>query len=136
MSRVAPLVDALVAQAWNAGRFDALRALAAPVVTFHYRGQAFATDVEQLQGLVASWRAAFPDLHLEVLDVVAADDLVALRLRVSGTHLGTWQGTAATGRTVAFDEMLFLRIDDGLLAEVWEVQDELAMLEQLGAVAR
>lgn len=30
--------------------------------------------------------------------------------------------------------MMYFRFDDGLLVEAWEVQDELALLRQIGAI--
>jgi len=43
---------------------------------------------------------AFPDLQAHVEDIFAAQDKVAVRLRLRGTHSGEFLGFAPTGRTV------------------------------------
>lgn len=130
--RARRIVRAVFEEAWNEGRVTALQELVAPEVTFHYRGTTFPTNLSDLGQLIAAWRAAFPDLHLDVRSIVADGDEIAVRLRFTGTHLGEWQGIAPTGRHVAMDEMMFLRLDDGLLVEAWEVQDERTLLAQIG----
>lgn len=124
----------LLVETWNTGEVDGLRGRGADQVTFHYRGATFPTDLDGLAGLVAQWREAFPDLTMRQHETVAAGDLVAVRLTFSGTHRGTWQGHPPTGRRIDVEEMLLLRFERDLLVEVWEVQDELSLLEQIGAV--
>ena len=43
-------------------------------------------------------------------------------------------GIAATGRTVAFNEQHFVRISNDKLVEHWGVEDNLGMMQQVGAV--
>src|SRR5687768_12187967 len=43
-------------------------------------------------------KRAFPDLEANVKDIFAADDRVAVRLTLSGTHAGEFLGVPATGR--------------------------------------
>lgn len=128
------IVEAVFEEAWNSGQVASLRGHVDPGLTFHYRGQTFTTSLDELEALVGAWRSAFPDLHLKVCDLVEDGDLIAARLRVTGTHRGQWQETAPTGRRVEFDEMMFFRFEGGLLVEAWEVQDELGLLQQIGAV--
>ena len=45
-----------------------------------------------------------------------------------------WFGTPATGREVSVDEMMFFRFEDGLLVEMWEVDDQLTMRTQMGLI--
>jgi predicted ester cyclase len=55
-----------------------------------------------------SFREAFPDVQMEIVDLVAEDDTVVARFRCSGTHLGSWRGTPATGRSFTnIDEVYF-----------------------------
>ncbi len=130
----AAVVEALFDGAWNRQQFDELRQAVPGELTFHYRGASFTTSVDELEVLVDHWRAAFPDLRMEVLSQVGEGDLVAVRLRYAGTHRGAWHGTAPTGRRIEVDEMVFLRFEGRRLVELWEVQDELGLLAQIGAV--
>ncbi|MGI9626827.1 MAG: ester cyclase [Longimicrobiales bacterium] len=129
------LIRELFSVAWNTGDISGLDPSAsADSILFHYRGTSSHTTLEDLGGLISYWHSAFPDLRMELLDLVGNGDLVAARVRYSGTHLGEWFGIAPTGRTVSVDEMMFFRFDDGLLVEAWEVDDQLSMRIQLGVI--
>ena len=86
------------------------------------------------QQFVWGFAATFPDLHLTVEDVVAAEDKVAARIRFRGTHRGEFMGIPATGRTVELVSVNVDRIIDGRIAERWLLPDTLGLLRQLGAV--
>lgn len=47
-------------------------------------------------------RAAFPDFHFDVRRMRDADDAVVVEGDFRGTHLGTWRGLPATGRSIDF----------------------------------
>jgi steroid delta-isomerase-like uncharacterized protein len=76
--------------------------------------------------------AAFPDLHVEVVDQLAEGDRVATRWHASGTHEGLFAGIPPTGRRVRVNAVHIHRIGDGRIAEHWEQIDTLGMLRQLG----
>ena len=79
--------------------------------------------------------AAFPDLRMVVEDVIASGDKAVARLRVTGTHRGPFMGLPATGKPVAVNLIDITRFgDDGLAREHWGVVDQLALMQQLGAV--
>jgi len=71
---------------------------------------------------------------MELLDLIQEGDLVAARVRYSGTHRGTWFGIPPTGRSIEVDEMMFFRFESGRLVEAWEVDDQLTMRTQLGLI--
>jgi steroid delta-isomerase-like uncharacterized protein len=76
-------------------------------------------------------RHAFPDLQARIEDIFAAQDKVAVRLRLRGTHSGEFLGIPATGRTIEYVSHEFYRIADGLIAEEWICSDMAALLRQL-----
>jgi steroid delta-isomerase-like uncharacterized protein len=76
-------------------------------------------------------KRAFPDLYAEVEDLIAADDKVALRLTLGGTHQGEFQGIAATGRTIRYVSHEFYRVADGRIAEEWICSDMASVFRQL-----
>ena len=79
--------------------------------------------------------AAFPDLRMDVEDVVANGDKVVARVRLTGTHKGEFMGMPATGKNVDVQLIdVFLFGTDGLVHEHWGVLDALAMMQQLGVV--
>lgn len=128
------LIRTLFEDVWTTGDVSPLEGRGADEVTFHYRGTSTATGLPALNGLIAHWRSAFPDLAFQVHDIIGSEDLVAARVSYSGTHQGPWFGNEPTGKPVTVDEMMFFRFEDGLLAEMWEVDDQLSMREQLGLI--
>lgn len=79
--------------------------------------------------------AAFPDLRMNVEDVIASGDKAVARVRVTGTHRGEFMGMPATGKSAAVNLIDITRFgDDGLAREHWGVADQLSLLQQLGAI--
>jgi predicted ester cyclase len=78
--------------------------------------------------------AAFPDLRLDVEDMIAEDDRVVVRLRVSATNTGDYRRGAPTGKGFTSEAYYVLRVADGKVVETWGLGDRLAVLQQLGIV--
>ena len=79
------------------------------------------------------FRSAFPDVTMEIVNLIEEGDTVVAHFRCSGTHLGEWLGIAPTGRRFEkVDEVYIFQIEDGKLASAAGVEDNLARLEQLG----
>jgi steroid delta-isomerase-like uncharacterized protein len=83
--------------------------------------------------LLAAITRAFPDLHHNIKDMVAEGDKVAVRINVTGTHKGEFQGIPPSGRKLSLDEMAFLTIIDGRITEGWITSDTLNFMQQIGA---
>jgi predicted ester cyclase len=78
--------------------------------------------------------SAFPDVHVAVQDLITAEGMVVERTTASGTHLGEFQGVAATGNPVVWSETHIYRLANGKIVEYWPQVDVLAILIQIGAV--
>jgi predicted ester cyclase len=118
-------------ECWDEGNFDVADELVAePVVR---NGQPVGR--RGLVGVIAAIRAAFPDFHTEVEDLVAEDDRVAWRYSSGGKHTGApLFGTAATGRTVNWTGTAIVRIAAGRIQDIWDNVDLFAIYTQLGVV--
>jgi predicted ester cyclase len=85
-----------------------------------------------------NFRTAVPDLHVEVEEILIVADRVIGRLRFTGHFTGTF-GNGATvlqgdGRAIDFIATDIYRIANGRIAENWHLEDNLTLLQQLGAV--
>lgn len=76
----------------------------------------------------------FPDVTVRGEDLFAADDRVAARVTLSGTHDGPFFGVESTGERVEITAIGIFRIEDGSVAEMWLESDQLGALAQLGAL--
>jgi len=90
------------------------------------------------EGVVQYFRmmlAAFPDMRMDVEDVIASGDKAVARLRVTGTNKGDFIGMPATGKSASVKLIDITRFgDDGLAREHWGVVDQLALMQQLGVI--
>jgi steroid delta-isomerase-like uncharacterized protein len=78
---------------------------------------------------------AFPDMRMDVEDLIASDDKTVARVRATATHRGEFMGVPPTGAHVEVRLIDIMRFDgDGLVSEHWGVADMLSLMQQLGAV--
>ena len=84
--------------------------------------------------LLAAIIKAFPDLHHGIKEIVAEGDKVAVRLNVTGTHKGEFQGIPPSGRKLSLDEMAFLTIVNERITEGWITSDTMSFMQQIGAM--
>lgn len=77
---------------------------------------------------------AFPDLSFTVDDMIAEGDKVVTRYTTHGTHRGPLGPIPPTGRRVAVSSVSIARIADGKIVEEWGLDDQVAMLQQLGVI--
>jgi predicted ester cyclase len=68
---------------------------------------------------LAELRSAFPDLHMDLIDLVGEGDLVARRFVLRGLHVGPFMGLAPSDDRVAIPGMGIDRIEEGRIAESW-----------------
>ncbi len=92
----------------------------------------FGSGREGFKAQWRKWREAFPDLHFEIVDLVAEGDKVLTRWVLTGTHEGEYLGVSPTGRSIKVAGMSLDRIEDGLVAEGFDGWDALELRRQLG----
>jgi steroid delta-isomerase-like uncharacterized protein len=78
--------------------------------------------------------AAFSDYHGEIQDIVAEGDKVVSRTQWTGTNDGPYEGRPATGKKLVFSTSDYFRIENGKIAERWDVVETLARAVALGLV--
>lgn len=85
-----------------------------------------------LRAVIQMLRAAFPDLYIEVEEMIAEGDTVVARTTLRGTQHGPFLGIPPTGRNVAVEQVHILRFGAGKVVEHRSVRDRLSMMQQLG----
>ena len=74
------------------------------------------------------------DGHWQIEEIFSTGDRVVARWTGSGTHVGDMNGIAPTGNKVKVDAISIHRVQDGKIAETWQVWDTLGFLQQIGIV--
>ena len=118
-------------EVFNARNLGALDELLAPDGVDHTFGS---QNTEQAKQFFTMVHQAFPDLRVEVHDVIAEGDLAAARVTYTGTHQGEFLGIPATGKQTRTNGVDFFRMQDGRQAEHWGGPDTLSFLMQLGVM--
>jgi predicted ester cyclase len=86
-----------------------------------------------MRPIVEMFAAAFPDVHIEVLDMFGRDGRAAVRARITGTHRGEFFGIAPTGKPIAIAIHEFHTLGEERITHTWHLEDWFGMLNQVGA---
>lgn len=89
---------------------------------------------EPVKQMVATTRAAFPDMNTTIEDIVAERDRVVIRATWRGSHQNEFAFFPGppSGKRFAQAQTHIYRIANGKLVEHWEVADMLGWMQQLG----
>jgi predicted ester cyclase len=118
------VVRRLVDEIMNAGQLDVIDEIYTPELA------------PAARRWITPFRESFPDVRMDILDLIAEGDKVVGRFHCSGTNLGPWRGNPPTGRRFErVDEVYIIRVVDGRIAEAWGVEDSASRERQL-AVSR
>jgi steroid delta-isomerase-like uncharacterized protein len=89
---------------------------------------------EAFKGLVSQFRAAVPDMHCEVENLIQEGDIAGWVVRTTGTHTGDELGFPATNKSFETLSANIGRMRDGQAVEHWAEQGMFPMLMQLGVL--
>ena len=119
-------------QFWNTGDESLLKAVISLNFTDHTlpsgrpqgpQGPAFASE---------HFRAAAPDLTVEIRKLVVADDYVTVHMEFRGHFTGTFGKAKGQGQSIDFIATDLLKIADGRVTDNWHIEDNLTLLSQMG----
>jgi steroid delta-isomerase-like uncharacterized protein len=111
---------------------DVMYELVADDFVGHAPGEPDFLGPEGYLDFLMDFSSVVPDLQVDMLDLIAEDDLVVAQLLFRGTHAGELMGVPPTGREVSVPEVAICHMRDGELAELFVYWDNLEILRQLG----
>ena len=126
------IIARYIDEAWRKGNLAALDEFVAEDAVFHdLVRQGKPAGRAAVRASMAEFRTGFPDMDMQVFDMIAEGDLVSFRWRSEGTHLGDLQGVPPSGRSGALDGIVMVRLRDGIIVEGWQEIDLMGMLQRL-----
>jgi steroid delta-isomerase-like uncharacterized protein len=128
------VVRRLFEEVANGQNLDVLEELVAKDVVNHAATDEHKRGIEGFRHVMEWGHTLLPDGRYEVLDMIAEGDMVACRVRVSGTMQGEMFGVPPTGRSATVEHVHWHRVAGGKLVERWAVRDDLGALIQLGII--
>ena len=94
-------------------------ALLSPALIAHMAGIDTPLSIAEFASMGAELYNAFPDGRHTFVQAIAQKDLVTTYGFFTGTHLDTFQGVPATGKTIRFSVMHLDRVDHSKIVEHW-----------------
>jgi predicted ester cyclase len=79
-------------------------------------------------------RQAYPDIHVEIDQVVQEGDTAFARWTATMTHSGDGLGIAPTNKKLKICGMSACKVRDGKIVEGWNIWDQVGMARQLGVL--
>jgi steroid delta-isomerase-like uncharacterized protein len=86
---------------------------------------------QNLEGLIK----AFPDLRIEVEQIIASGDSVVTRMHATGTHEGNFAGIAPTGKSISMEACSVVEIRNGKAVRGRLYADNVTLFQQLGVLS-
>ena len=114
------------------GNFDVFEELFADDFVDHTPQPNATPDKAGVRKLYTYMRAAFPDFHAEIHWQLADADRVTTYKTYYGTHEGALLGVAPTHRSVQFETVDVMRVQNGKITDHWGVADLLSLMQQIG----
>ena len=90
------------------------------------------TNLEQFRAFMEGDVQVFPDSKVEVQQMLAEDDRVAIWATYSGTQDGAMGPFPPSGKKMVLEFGAIFRVENNKLAELWVTWDNMAALSQLG----
>jgi steroid delta-isomerase-like uncharacterized protein len=89
---------------------------------------------EGLKEVIGMLRAAFPNMHWVVDEMIAEGEKVVTRFTWTGAQQGMFMGIPATGRSVVVKGVVIDRIVGGMMTDSRILMDTMGLMQQLGVV--
>lgn len=126
------VVMRLFEEAFEAGNMAVIDEVFDPDV--EYRDSFGRRGLEGYREFVAGLRSALDGLHCELERLIAEDDRVAARVKVSGTNVGELDTMTPSRRPVSFTMISLLEFADGRVKRYVDARDNISVWVQVGDV--
>jgi steroid delta-isomerase-like uncharacterized protein len=125
------VIEQLFLQCINDRKFSLVNQLLHPEFKHHGFG---GNGPEGFKQVINSFTDAFPDMQIQLLDIIAEGDKVVTRGSWKGTHMGTFMGLPGTSKKVETEYIDVWKLRDGKCIENWVQMDIAGLMQQLGMV--
>lgn len=120
-------------ECWNLGKMESLHELVAHDCRLHDPVfPALTEGAENLARHIAMCRNGFPDMYFTIDDTIAERNEVVLHWTARGTHRGEYLGMMPTNRHAEVCGTSILRMENGMIAEMWADWNLMSLMNQLG----
>ncbi|GKQ55355.1 ester cyclase [Bradyrhizobium sp. Ce-3] len=79
-----------------------------------------------------NFRAAVPDLSVEVVKMIVAGDYVTVHMQFRGHFSGSFGATKGSGQAIDFIATDLIKVTGGHVTDNWHIEDNLTLLSKMG----
>jgi steroid delta-isomerase-like uncharacterized protein len=117
----------------NEGKLEVINEIMTPDFQFIIPTQPVHSGYDEMAGFVTYLRTAFPDIKFTVEREAAADNKVAMRWNITGTHQGEFLGMAATGNHIKDYGVDIFTFENGKIKTIHVNENDFGLFQQLTA---
>ena len=121
-----------IARRWFTEGWAGNLAMASDIFSEELRTNGVHVGVAGPAGRIRDRLTGFPDVTTSIEDMFVSGSKLAVTLLWRGTHTGPYGGVAATGKPVEVRDSAIWHFRDGKVTEIFTLQDQFAMLKQIG----
>jgi len=129
------IVEGMIEELFNKKNVGALGDFFAEDMIDHNPPPTTKPGLEGTKEMFHMFLNAFPDIHIEVEDLIAEEDTVVMRATTTGTHQGDFMGIPATGKKVSNGEVHLVKIAGGKFVEHWGFERQMGLMQQLRVIS-
>ncbi len=128
------LVQRFIEEVFNDKNQAVIDEFLAPNLVDHTLPPSLPPTIEGTRRAITMYLKAFPDLRITIDDLVAEGDRVVIRFTSRGAQRRAFGGIPPLRGRMRITSYLIARIAGGKIVEMWGLDDQLAMLQQLGVL--
>lgn len=128
------IVRRVVEELWNQGKLEIIDEVYHPDYKQLDPGNPLVTDLDSFRAYVEMLRNSFPDLHVDVDDMIAEGDAVAKLWTLHATFTTDFLGIPANNEPISVSGITVYRLSDDKIKECVWGYDNLSLMQQMGAI--
>lgn len=131
------LVLQLYEEVWNRGNLDFVNAAVAENFQDHPSKRFYSVPNSgraAISEAAKHFRAALPDFHYQMIQIVSEGDRVYHLGRITGTHAAPFFQVPPSGKPINITGITGYRFENGKIVESWGIMDIAGLMQQMGMV--
>jgi len=125
------LIRRYYSELWNAWSSTALEELISPNIVFRGSIGTAVNGLEEFKQYVSKIRAAFPNFHNHIEELIGEADKVVARLTYTGTHQGELFGFPGTGRKINYQGIAIFQFREAKIVSGFVLGDTESLKRQI-----
>jgi steroid delta-isomerase-like uncharacterized protein len=116
------------------GNFDVIDEIVADDIVDHEAMPDQPEGKDGVRWFIELLRAGFSDIKVTMGPALESGDLASAQFTITAKHTGEFMGVPASAKQIEIETIDIVRVADGKCAEHWGVTDNMALMQQIGAV--